>query len=190
MQILQSIAHGIDIFTEWIGRITSWLLPAMVLIGAWNVFGRFVGQAVGQNLTSNLLVELQWYLYTIVFFLGAAYTLKHSGHVRVDVLYSTWTRRTRALVNLLGTLLFLIPFSLFVIYFSWEYVMTSWAGLEQSPDPSGLPRYPIKSMILVGYGLLIVQGIAEAIKNLLIVLNRAQPEPQQEEAAQSRQEAS
>lgn len=180
LRIANTLSGAIETVVERVGKATIWLIPLMVLVGAWNAFGRFVGQALGTNLTSNLLVEMQWYGYALVFLLGGAYTFKQNGHVRVDVLYSTWSPRTKALVNLLGTIFFLIPFCIFVIYFSWDYVMVSWAGLEQSPDPSGLPRYPIKSMILVGYGLLLLQGIAEGIKNLQ---HLAEPTTPPEESA-------
>jgi TRAP-type mannitol/chloroaromatic compound transport system permease small subunit len=138
----------------------------MVLVGVWNVFGRFFGQYIGVNLTSNALIETQWYLFSLVFFLGAPYALLHGEHVRVDVVYARINGTQRAWVNLLGTLLFLIPFALFIIYFSWNFIGTSWSGLEQSPDPGGLPRYPIKAMIAVSMVLLIVQGISEIVKNI------------------------
>jgi len=108
--------------------------------------------------------------------MGAAYTLKHNGHVRVDVLYSNWSKKRQALANLLGTLLFLIPFSIMVIVFSWEAIVASWQIWELSPDPGGLPRAPIKSMIIVGFVLLIIQGISEAIKNFAIVTNQVSPQ--------------
>lgn len=174
--MLQRLSNGIDTFTEWVGVITSWLVPLMVVLGSWNVFGRFAGQEIGQNLTANALIEGQWYLYDLVFLLGAAYALKHNAHVRVDVLYSRWSSRRKALVNILGTLFFLIPFCIFVIVASWGFVMASWSILEQSSDgsfPGGLPRYPIKTMIIVGYSLLIVQGLSELIKSILILTDSA-----------------
>lgn len=177
--MLKTIADWIDTLNEHIGRWTGWLVPLMVLIGSWNVFGRFGGQALGRNLTSNGLIEAQWYLYDLIFLLGAGYTLKHNRHVRVDVFYGNWSPRTRAIVNLLGTLFFLVPFCLFVIVVSTRFVMLSWAIFEQSPDPSGLPRYPIKTMIIVCYVLLLLQGIAEAIKS---VLTLTAPRPNQSQS--------
>ncbi len=166
MQVLLRISRGIDTFIEWVGILTYWLVPVVIMVGVWNVVGRYVGRAVGQNLTSNRLIELQWYIFSIIFLLGTAYVLKHNGHVRVDVLYGQWSLRRRAIVNLLGTCLFLIPFSLLVINFSWNSVLFSWQIQEQSPDPSGLARYPIKTFILISFGLLIIQGISEIIKNV------------------------
>ncbi|NEP15612.1 MAG: TRAP transporter small permease subunit [Leptolyngbya sp. SIO4C1] len=169
MQTLLKLARSIDALTEWIGRFTYWLVLVMIGVGAWNVIGRYLGNAVGQNLSSNALIETQWYLFDLVFLLGAAYTLRHDNHVRVDVFYSRWQGRRKALADLVGTLLFLIPFSALVIYFSWGAVAKSWAILETSPDPGGLPRYPIKAMIIVSFGLLLIQGISQAIKNIAIL---------------------
>ncbi|MEO0736739.1 MAG: TRAP transporter small permease subunit [Cyanobacteria bacterium J06649_12] len=168
MQSLLSIARRIDAFTNQIGKFAYWLVLAMIGVGTWNVIGRYLGNLVGQNLSSNALIEAQWYLFDIVFLLGAAYTLQKGGHVRVDVFYDRWSRRRKALADFIGTVIFLLPFSALVIYFSWGAVFKSWQILEMSPDPNGLPRYPIKAMILVSFGLLILQGISEAIKNWAI----------------------
>lgn len=168
MQKLLRLSRIIDRFNEIVGRLSAGLVLLMILVGVWNVIGRYIGKGIGQNLTSNALIEIQWYIFDIVFLLGGAYALKHNEHVRVDLLYSRWTPRQKALVNLIGTLLFLIPFSILIIIFSWSAVANSWAVWEMSPDPGGLPRYPIKTMILVSCALLIIQGISEAIKNWAI----------------------
>ncbi len=168
MEKLLRLSRIIDRFNEIVGRLSGGLVLLMILVGVWNVIGRYIGKGIGQNLTSNALIEIQWYIFDIVFLLGGAYALKHNEHVRVDLLYSRWTPRQKALANLIGTLLFLIPFSILIIIFSWSAVANSWAILEVSPDPGGLPRYPIKTMILVSCVLLIIQGISEAIKNWAI----------------------
>ena len=174
---LLRLSRIIDTFNEWVGRLAYWLVLFMVLVGVWNVVGRYLGRFLGQNLTSNALIEIQWYLFDLVFLLGAAYTLKHNEHVRVDLFYKGWSRKRRALANLMGAMFFLLPFCLMVIYFSWNTVINSWRSLEISPDPGGLPRYPIKSMIVVSFVLLIGQGISEAIKNWAILTEKlASPE--------------
>ena len=99
----------------------------------------------------------------MIFLLGASTTLQSDGHVRVDVLQSRWGPRRRLKVELLGTLLFLLPFCLLVLVMSWGAVSNSWSILEGSPDPDGLPRFPIKSMVMVGFGLLLLQGVSQAI---------------------------
>lgn len=176
MESLLPIAHKIDAFTRRVGRWASWLVLLMIGVGTWNVVGRYLGNLVGQNLSSNALIETQWYLFDLVFLLGAAYTLQRGGHVRVDVLYDRWSPRRKALADFLGTVVFLIPFCLLVIYFSWGAVAKSWAIWEMSPDPGGLPRYPIKAMILVSFGLLILQGIADAIKYWAVFTGQLAPE--------------
>lgn len=175
MRALLRISRGIDALNEWLGVVGYWLVLPMIVIGVWNVIGRFLGRAIGQNLASNSFIELQWYIFSIIFFLGAAYTLKYNGHVRVDVFYGNFDWRRKALVNVLGSFLFLLPFCLIVIYFSWTWVLTSWVGREMSNDAGGLPRYPIKTMILVGFGLLALQGISEAIKNIAALRGHLPP---------------
>lgn len=178
MQILLRLSQAIDCVTELVGRLAYWLVVPMTLIGVWNVIGRQAARRLGINLTSNALIEAQWYLFSIIFLLGAAYTLKHNGHVRVDVFYGNFFARRKAQVNLLGTALFLIPFCIIVMLASWPWVMNSWRILEVSNDPGGLPRYPIKSMIIVGFGLLMIQGVSELIKNLAFLTGHM---PSQEE---------
>lgn len=175
MNRLLKIAQRIDAATERLGRLVYWLVLVMIGVGCWNVAGRYFGQAIGRNLSSNLLIESQWYLFDIVFLLGAAYTLKHNGHVRVDVLQSQWSEKRKALADLLGTCLFLIPFCVMVLLFSWDIILKSWQTWEMSPDPGGLPRYPIKTLILVSFVSLIIQGISEAIKNFAILTGCLQP---------------
>lgn len=169
MQFLLRLSRTIDAIAEWIGRFAAGLVLLMVGVGVWNVVGRYLGRFVGQNLASNSLIEIQWYLFDLVFLLGGAYALKHDEHVRVDVLYKGWGRKRRALVNFLGALVFAIPFCLTVIYVSWDWTLNSWKIWEQSPDPGGLPRYPIKSFIIISFFLLILQSISEAIKNWAIL---------------------
>ena len=172
VKTLLPIARNIDRFTNAVGKFAYWIVLVMIGVGVWNVLGRYIGNAIGQNLSSNALIETQWYLFDLVFLLGGAYALQHNEHVRVDVFYDRWNRQRKALADLLGTLFFLIPFSALVIIYSWEAVVRSWAIRETSPDPGGLIRYPIKSMIIVSFALLILQGISEAIKNLAIITHQ------------------
>ena len=176
MDKLLALSRWIDRVNSLIGRLASGLLLVMIAVGSWNVIGRYVGQAVGRNLSSNALIETQWYLFSIVFLLGAAYTLRRNDHVRVDVLYSRWNPRQQARANLAGTLLFLLPFSTLMLWFSWQWVLASWRIQEQSPDPGGLPRYPIKTVILLSFITLIFQGISEAIKSFAQLRSGVAPE--------------
>jgi TRAP-type mannitol/chloroaromatic compound transport system permease small subunit len=161
---LLRVMRGIDRLTGWIGGTVAWLTLAMVLIGTYNAVGRYLGRYLGVNLSSNAYLELQWYLFSIVFLLAAAYTLREDAHVRVDVLYGRFRPRVRARINMAGTAVLLLPFCLFVMWVSYPVIRSSWRIRETSPDPGGLPRYPLKAMILVCFALLALQGIAELIR--------------------------
>lgn len=163
------IASYIDRTNERIGRVVYWLTLLMVLVGAYNAIVRYLDRFTGLGLSSNTYIELQWYMYSVVFLLGAAYTLKHNAHVRVDVLFTRLKPRGRAWINLLGTLLFLIPFCILVLWTSWPTVSNSWIVREVSPDPGGLPRYPIKAVIPLAFLLLMAQGVSLAIKQIAVL---------------------
>lgn len=172
----------VDELTERVGRAVSWLILAMVLIGAYNAVARYLGRGLGVNLSSNAYLEAQWYLFSLVFLLAAAYTFKHDQHVRVDVLYGRLSKRGRIWIDLIGTLVLLLPFSFFVLWVSWPTVLNSWTVLEGSPDPGGLPRYPIKSMILVAFALLALQGIAEVVRRIGMLRSGDDLSPNPDEA--------
>lgn len=177
MQALLRVSRAIDAVTEWIGRQMVWIVTLLIAIGFLNVVARYIGRFVGVRLTSNAIIEIQWYLFSVLFFLGFAYILKHNLNVRVDFLYAGWSPRRKALVDLVGHVLFLVPFCILGIYVAYAPVMKSWGQLpsgsfgawELSPDPEGLPRAPIKSMIIVAFVLLLVQSISEIIKKVAIL---------------------
>ncbi|RAQ38639.1 C4-dicarboxylate ABC transporter substrate-binding protein, partial [Arthrospira sp. O9.13F] len=100
MDRLLIVSQFIDRMNNYLGRVVSWLALVMIGVGTWNVIGRYVGRAIGQNLSSNALLETQWYIFDIIFLLGAAYTLKHHDHVRVDVIQSRLNVKQKALVDL------------------------------------------------------------------------------------------
>lgn len=158
-----------DGLNEWIGRGVEWLALAMVLIGAYNALARYATRFTDLALASNALFELQWYLFSLIFLLGAAYGLNHDVHVRVDVLYGRLSARGKAVVDLLGSVLFLLPFCVLMLWVSYPAVRNSWVIREVSPDPGGLPRYPIKALILVSFGLLLLQGLAQIMKQVVIL---------------------
>jgi TRAP-type mannitol/chloroaromatic compound transport system permease small subunit len=149
----------------------------MILVGFYNVLARYLGRFIGIQLSSNLLIELQWYLFSLSFFFGFAFVLKRKLNVRVDFLYAHWTPKQKAWVDLMGHLLFLIPFCGLAIYVSFSPVLRSWGLLpdgswgqwEGSPDPDGLPRAPIKSMILVAFLSLFLQALAEVIRCIAVI---------------------
>jgi len=181
MKPLLDIAAAIDRFTLGTGRVVAWATLLMVLVCAFNTLARDLGQVSGLQLSSNTLIELQWYLFSFVFMAGAAYTLKRGGHVRVDVVYGRLSARHRAWINLCGGLLFLIPFCAAMILISWPMVAESWRLLEASSDAGGLPRYPIKTLIPLAFCLLIVQGAAECIKSLAVIRGLVPDAPDESE---------
>ncbi len=172
MNFLLKLSKWIDVVTEISGTIARYLVLVIVALGFLNVVARYSGRFIGARLTSNAWLEIQWYLYSVMFFLGFGYILKHNVNVRVDFLYANWSARRRAWVDLLGTLFFLIPFCFLGIYVTLNPVLLSWGRLadgtfgtwEISPDPDGLPRAPIKSMIIVAFVLLLLAAISHAIK--------------------------
>jgi len=179
------VARWIDRWSDRIGRGLYWLALGMIGIGAFNALARYLDRYTELGLSSNLWIELQWYLFSLLFLLGAAYTLKHDDHVRVDVLYSQLSRRGQAWINVLGTALFLLPFCGVVLWMSIPFVTTSWAILEGSPDPGGLPRYPIKTVIPLALLLVMIQGVSLLIRDGAILLGAA-PEDVDEEMSRPR----
>jgi TRAP-type mannitol/chloroaromatic compound transport system permease small subunit len=177
MNALLKFSRVIDQLTEKIGGLATLIVIITVIIGFYNVVARYFGRFIGLRLSSNVFIELQWYLFSLIFFLGFAYILKHGANVRVDFFYTNWTEKQKAWVDFLGTVLFLIPFCILGIYITINPVMISWGRLpngswgtwEVSPDPDGLPRAPIKSMIIVAFVLLLLQSIAQAIKYWAII---------------------
>lgn len=172
MPLMLRIADAIDRFNERFGRLIYWLTLAMVLIGSFNAIVRYLDRYTGFGLSSNTYLELQWYLFSLVFLLGAAYTLKHDAHVRVDVLFSRLGPRGQAIINLLGVIFLLFPFCILMIWVSWPAVLNSWSVMEMSPDPGGLPRYPIKTMIPVAFVLVLAQGLSMGIRQIAILFRR------------------
>ena len=179
MQRLLHIADLIDRFQDRFGKWLYWLVLGMVVIGGYNTIVRYVDRSIGMSLSSNMYLELQWYLFSLVFLLGAAYALRHDEHVRVDILYSRLSPKGRAWINVLGTLFFLVPFCGMMLWVSWPAVMNSWAVLEVSPDPGGLPRYPLKTAIPVAFILILIQGMSMFIRNLAVIrgFETAEEEP-------------
>lgn len=165
---LQNLRDFINKFSELTGRLVAYLVLLMVLIIVYDVSMRFF-----YNQGSVLLQELQWHLFALIFLLGAAYTLKHDEHVRVDIFYqSDWvTDQMRAWINLFGSLFFLLPFCIFIIVASFPSVKMAYLFNEGSPDPGGLPyRFLLKAAIPVSFGLLTLQGIADIATQLLYLL--------------------
>jgi TRAP-type mannitol/chloroaromatic compound transport system permease small subunit len=161
MRLLLGLAKAIDALSEGVGRIIAWLTLLVALLSAGNALMRY-----GFSYSSNAYLEAQWYMFSLIFLLGGAYALRKNAHVRIDLVYGRLSQRTRAWIDLLGTLLFLVPMALGVLYLAWPWAMTSLAVRETSPDAGGLPRWPIKLALLLGFALLALQGLSELIKRI------------------------
>lgn len=169
MQSLLKFSKAIDAISERLGWLSMMLVVLTVVIGFYNVVARYVGRFIGMQLSSNIFIETQWYLFSLVFFFSFAYILKHGINVRVDFIYTNWSKRSKALLDFWGHLLFLLPYCLLGIWVTINPVVSSWTQWEISPDPNGLPRAPIKSMIIVAFVMMTLQTISELIKLWAVV---------------------
>ena len=168
MKLIRQIVDTIDSLNTRIGYAISWLSTALVLVVCYDVFTRYFLRE-----SSVGVQELEWHIFAVLFLLAAAYTLKVDNHVRVDVIYTQLSPRRKAWINMLGGLIFLIPFSILVIWASKGFISMSWAIQETSPDPGGLPyRYLLKAMIPVGFSLIFLQGIALILRSFCTVIGR------------------
>ena len=163
MKFLIKISHWIDTMNDWVGSTSSWMVLIMILIGAYNATTRKLSQAIGVDLSSNTYIEMQWYLFSLIFLLSGAYALRHNVHVRVDVIFSRLSLRGKAIIDLIGTIIFLIPFCILLLWVTWPYAMASIEIFEMSPDPGGLPRWPIKASIFVAFTLLLLQAFSQIV---------------------------
>jgi TRAP-type mannitol/chloroaromatic compound transport system permease small subunit len=166
MNFLKKYIQIVDWINEKTGLFAAWLTTVLVLNVFYDTIMRYIF-----NKGNIGLQELEWHIFSVIFLIGAAYTLKHDGHVRVDIVYARLSSRARAWIDLIGSFTMLVPFCLIVIYATKMFVFNSWAVREMSPDPGGLPaRYIIKAMIPAGFFLLLLQGVSQAFKNLLLLL--------------------
>ena len=159
MKHLLRASRAIDALNGAVGRAVRWLVLAAVLVSAVNALIRYAFSS-----SSNAWLELQWYLFGAIFLLGAGYTLKVNGHVRIDLLSSRLSPRARAWIDIVGALFFLLPMTLIILYFSWPMFVDSFVTGEMSSDAGGLLRWPAKALIPAGFGLLALQGLSEIIK--------------------------
>jgi TRAP-type mannitol/chloroaromatic compound transport system permease small subunit len=171
-QTLERIAALCEGLNERLGRLVSWLSLLMVVVTFTVVLLRYAF-----DLGWIWLQESVTFMHAALFLVGAAYTLKHQGHVRVDIFYHRFSPRLKAWVDLFGTLLLLLPVCLFIFFISWDYVAQSWALHEGSREAGGLNGvYLLKTLILVMAGMLLLQGLAMVVRNLLVLRDRSTPE--------------
>ncbi|MFT6362521.1 MAG: TRAP-type mannitol/chloroaromatic compound transport system permease small subunit [Planctomycetota bacterium] len=172
MHPLLRLIQGIDSLNRRIYSATCWLTLVMVLIGAFNALARYGDRFLPVRLSSNGWIELQWYFFSLVFLAAAPHALRLESHVRVDVFYGRLSIRGKAWVDLLGGLLFLLPFCIFAFYLAWPSAMQSFDIRETSPDPGGLSRWPIKLAVPIAFVLLTLQGVAEVLRRALFLAGK------------------
>ena len=171
MSALLKFSKLIDTVNDWIGRLAVWLVLAAVLISAANAISR-----KAFNISSNAYLEVQWYLFGAVFMLGAAYVFLHNGHVRIDFISSRLSKRTNAIIDSLGIVVFLIPLCVILIDLSWPYFMRAYVSGEMSENAGGLIRWPVIFLIPLGFSILLLQAVSELIKRVAF-LTGATTEP-------------
>ncbi|HZF20585.1 MAG TPA: TRAP transporter small permease subunit [Burkholderiales bacterium] len=161
MKFLLSLSRLIDAANERVGRVAYWLILVAVLVSAGNAVVRYAF-----NRSSNAWLEIQWYLFSAVFLFCAGYTLLHNQHVRIDVISGHLSRRAQAWIDVIGTLLFLLPMAITIMWLSWPVFTDAYRSHEISTNAGGLTVWPARLMVPVGFLLLVLQGFSELIKRI------------------------
>jgi TRAP-type mannitol/chloroaromatic compound transport system permease small subunit len=171
MTALLGVSRAIDRLNEVVHRIAMWLVLVAILISAGNAVTRKLF-----NLSSNAFLEAQWYLFSAVFLLCAAFALQKGEHVKIDLVYGRLSRRTQIWIEIFGTLFFLFPFCIITIWIVWPVVVDKFVSGETSPNAGGLPFWPVWIMIPAGFILLALQGVSELIKRVAFLAGTG-PDP-------------
>ena len=161
MNPLLHLSRLIDALNERVGQLVCWLVLAAVLVSSGNALFRYLF-----NNSSNAWLELQWYLFSAIFLLGSGYALLHHAHVRIDIFSSRLSKRAQTWIDIFGTLFFLLPMALLVLYLSFPIAVRAYVSNEMSSNSGGLPVWWARFMIPVGFTLLILQGASELIKRI------------------------
>ena len=164
MNALLRLSTAIDWITALIGRAVSWLILAAVLVSTGNAIIR-----KAFDVSSNAWLELQWYFFSAVFLLAAAYALQRNDHIRIDIVSGMLPKAARNWIDLLGHLFMLMPFAILMIYASAPFLYVSYMQQENSPNAGGLIVWPAKALVLAGFSLLALQGVSEIIKRIAIM---------------------
>jgi TRAP-type mannitol/chloroaromatic compound transport system permease small subunit len=167
MNGLLTLSRGIDYMNDRFAILAKWAVFASCLISAANAVVRYLA-----NYSSNAYLEIQWYLFAGVVMLGAAQVLRVNEHIRVDVIYGRYSGRTQALIDLVGLVLFMLPSMLVMIHFAWPLFVKMYLTGEVSSNAGGLIRWPAMLLLPLGFSLLFVQGVSEAIKRVAWLMHR------------------
>lgn len=171
MNAMLKVSQAIDGLNERVGRTMMWLVLAAVVISAVNAIVR-----KSFDMSSNALLEIQWYFFAGFVMLGSAYTLLRQGHVKIDVIVGRFSKRTQTIVECLGIVVFLLPFVFKVIELVWPLVIRAYVSGEMSQNANGLIRWPVYALVPAGFALLGIQGISELIKRIAF-LKGVGPDP-------------
>ena len=182
MDILLTFSRTIDAITVRIGKSVYWLVLVAVLISALNAIVR-----KAFNVSSNAYLEVQWYLFAAIFLLSSGYTFLRNAHVRIDVLSSRLSKRGQTWIDVVGIVFFLLPAAILIMWLSWPFFVNAWVGNESSSNAGGLIRWPVKLLIPVGFGLLVMQACSELIKRCAFLAGRID-EPITKEAGKASEE--
>lgn len=182
MKSLLTFSRGVDWLNERVGKLIYWLVLIAVLVSAGNATIRYT-----LNTSSNAWLEVQWYLFSGIFLLGAGYTLLNNAHVRIDVVSSRLSKRTQTWIDILGTVFFLFPMAIAILYLSWPVFVNALRSGEMSSNAGGLTVWPARMLVPVGFLLLILQGASEAIKRLAF-LKGLIPDPSEKDEGPSAEE--
>lgn len=183
MNALLKLSKAIDGLTRFVGKYVIWLILASAVISAVNAVVR-----KAFNLGSNAFLEAQWYLFAATFLLMAAYTLQRGEHVKIDVVYSRWSKRTQTWIDVFGFTCFLLPFAGTVLWFSFPFFLQGYHSGEVSSNAGGLIRWPVYMMMPMGFLLIFLQGISELIKRVAFLMGLIDDPTQHSEEKTAEQE--
>jgi len=161
MKLLLGLSRAIDALNEQVGKLTYWLILVAVLISAGNAVVRY-----SFSRSSNAWLEIQWYLFSVIFLFCAGYTLLHNQHVRIDILTGHLSGRAKAWIDIFGTLFFLLPMAIAIGWLSWPVFLDAYQHHEVSTNAGGLLVWPARLMVPAGFLLLVLQGVSELIKRI------------------------
>ena len=182
MKLLLGLAQWIDSLNQRVGQATYWLVLVAVLVSAGNAVVRYT-----LDTSSNAWLEIQWYLFSAVFLFCAGYTLLHNRHVRIDIVSGMFSRKVQTWIEIFGTVFFLLPMAILILWLSWPVFVDAWRSNEVSFNAGGLLLWPARLMVPIGFLLLVLQGISELIKRIAF-LRGLIPDPGDQDQGPSAEE--
>jgi TRAP-type mannitol/chloroaromatic compound transport system permease small subunit len=182
MKLCLAVSRAIDWLNERVGRVCYWLVLVAVLISSGNAVVRYT-----LDKSSNAWLEVQWYLFSVVFLFCAGYTLLHNQHVRIDIVSGLFSRRVRTWIEIFGTLFFLLPMAVIIGWLSWPVFVDAYVHNEVSTNAGGLTVWPARLIVPIGFFLLLLQGISELIKRVAF-LQGLIPSPDEKDEGPSLEE--